>query len=79
MTTGTSLQREWDKILHEMSEEDRSPFGNVKTLGRDQRHILDDILQATREKKEECRGKRWKIKVRGRTIIPHDLREKILV
>jgi hypothetical protein len=74
---GSDARTAWDEALHSLTEEDRAPFQNVETLGKSQRQLLDDVLQATLEKKEECIKKRWKITVRKRTIILHDLLGKM--
>ncbi|KAI1658927.1 hypothetical protein F4813DRAFT_33676 [Daldinia decipiens] len=40
---------------------------------------LNDVLKATNEKKDECIKKRWKVTLKGRTIILRDVLEKIAV
>ncbi|KAF3064541.1 Vegetative incompatibility protein HET-E-1 [Daldinia childiae] len=40
---------------------------------------LTDVLKATNEKKDECIKKRWKVTLKGRTIILRDVLEKIAV
>ncbi|KAK3298835.1 uncharacterized protein B0H64DRAFT_83679 [Chaetomium fimeti] len=69
----------WVAALGTLSEEDRERFTFAKTGQRSARDVLADVLEATRRKKNECIKKRWRVVVRGRSIILRDVLEKISV
>lgn len=41
--------------------------------------LLQDVLDATLEKKEECKKKRWKVTIKGKQVILRDVLEKMAV
>lgn len=41
--------------------------------------MLDELLQAAKDRRDECSRKRWKFQIRGRTIILRDLMDKMII
>lgn len=75
----TDNQNLWDDALKSLKEEDRIKYESILGKGFGHRIILEDILHATEVKKEQCIAQRWKVKIRGKTIIVRDLLEKVAV
>ncbi|KAK8088520.1 hypothetical protein PG997_003481 [Apiospora hydei] len=68
----------WAQAVQSLSDDDREQFGIAQpSSGQDPLGILEDILAATEAKKEESLNKRWKVTVKGRTIIIRDVLEKM--
>ncbi|KAK8055731.1 hypothetical protein PG993_000958 [Apiospora rasikravindrae] len=68
----------WAQAVQSLSDDDREQFGIAQPLsGQDPLSVLEDILAATEAKKEESLNKRWKVTVKGRTIIIRDVLEKM--
>jgi hypothetical protein len=69
----------WAAALERLSHEDRERFSLLKTGQRSAHEVLVGVLEATRQKKDECMKKRWKVVIKGRTIILRDVLEKLSV
>ncbi|KAH8664515.1 hypothetical protein BX600DRAFT_464581 [Xylariales sp. PMI_506] len=67
----------WAEALERLSTEDRGSFSTIETPLNDPQEVLVDVLAAVQAKKEESLRKRWKVVVKGRTIIVRDILEKI--
>jgi hypothetical protein len=67
----------WDEALQTLPEEDRSLYSQILAKGTGHRDVLEDVLNSTLSKKEECKKKRWKVVIKGKTIILRDLLEKM--
>ncbi|KAK7940733.1 uncharacterized protein PG986_013120 [Apiospora aurea] len=68
----------WAQAVQSLSDDDREQFGIAQpSSGQDPLGILEDVLAATEAKKEEPLNKRWKVTVKGRTIIIRDVLEKM--
>ncbi|KAK4213489.1 ankyrin repeat protein [Rhypophila decipiens] len=79
-THPTEPKDKWAAALDTLSAEERERFTSVKdALERDPRNVLVDVLAAANEKKDECMRRRWKLVIKGRTIILRDVLEKISV
>ncbi|KAH7072565.1 hypothetical protein FB567DRAFT_205894 [Paraphoma chrysanthemicola] len=72
-------QNLWDEALQTLPEDDQTKYEGLISKGSGYITILDDILLCTKEKKEQCTKKRWKVRIRGRTIILSDVLEKFAV
>lgn len=72
-------QNLWNEALQTLDEEDRTRYDQILVKGSGHRDVLEDVLGATLEKKEECKKKRWKVLIGGKTIILRDLLEKVAV
>ncbi|KAH6689768.1 hypothetical protein F5X68DRAFT_260368 [Plectosphaerella plurivora] len=67
-------------VAHErLSAEDQKCFDVTAMSDRSPQDVLSDVLAAANKKKDECMKKRWKVTVKGRTIILRDVLEKITV
>jgi hypothetical protein len=69
----------WAEALRTLDKEERSRYEGLVAKGSGCLPILEDLLSATSEKKEECVKKKWKVSIKGRTIILSDLLEKVAV
>ncbi|ROT39647.1 hypothetical protein SODALDRAFT_309087 [Sodiomyces alkalinus F11] len=69
----------WADALEKLSVEDRKRFDVTGIAERSPKDVLADVLEATEKKKRECMRHRWKITIKGRTIILRDVLEKITV
>jgi len=69
----------WAAAVERLCAEDRERFAFAETLERDPSKVLVDVLAATNKKKEECMKRRWKLVIKGGTIILRDVLEKISV
>lgn len=69
----------WAAAVGRLSVVDRERFDFAKTLKRDPSEVLADVLAATNEKKDEFMKRRWKLVIKGHTIILRDVLEKISV
>ncbi|KAF2802118.1 uncharacterized protein BDZ99DRAFT_402102, partial [Mytilinidion resinicola] len=69
----------WDEALHTLEEEDRARYEHLLVKGAGYESVVSDVLNATLEKKEECKKKRWKVSIRGRIIVLRDILEKVAV
>ncbi|KAM7197300.1 hypothetical protein V8F33_005728 [Rhypophila sp. PSN 637] len=79
-TQPTEPKDKWAAALDILSAEERERFVFAKgTSERDPRDVLADVLAAANEKKEECMRRRWKLVIKGRSIILRDVLEKISV
>ncbi|KAK8050110.1 hypothetical protein PG994_011840 [Apiospora phragmitis] len=68
----------WAQAAQSLSADDRERFGIAQSSsGQDPLRLLEDILTATQAKKEESLEKRWKVTLKGRTIIVRDVLEKM--
>jgi hypothetical protein len=72
-------QNLWDQALQTLAKDQRAKYEGLFSKGSGYIAILDDILSATNEKKEQCMKKRWKVSFRGRTIILSDVLDKLAV
>jgi hypothetical protein len=72
-------QNLWDEALQTLPEDDRARYEGLWSKGSSYLTILDEILSTTEEKKQECVRKRWKVSIKGRTIILSDVLEKVAV
>ena len=69
----------WEEALKRLTSEDRERFDLEGSAKRDHLEVLQGVLTAANEKKEESLRKRWRI-VRGKkTIIIRDTLEKVAV
>jgi hypothetical protein len=69
----------WAEALRTLPEEERSKYDGLVNHGSGCLEVLQDLLAVTNERKEECIKKRWKVSIKGRTIILSDLLEKVAV
>lgn len=67
----------WTAALERLKGEGNEDFSLLDTTEQEPLTVLSDILKATTEKKDECIKKRWKVTIKGRTIILRVLLEKI--
>jgi len=68
----------WDTALKSLSDEDLAAFelagrGNIDNP----RLTVDDALTAALSKRDECLKKRWKVRVKGKTIVLRDVLDKL--
>lgn len=71
-------QGKWAAALRALSDEDRQLFENLHLdAQKPALSVLQDVLAATNEKKEECVKKRIKVKIKGREIVIRDVLDKI--
>jgi len=74
-----SFVSRWSQALKELNNEEEEQFQiDLKTIG-DRRTVLANLLNAVNKRKEECLRKRWKIRIKDRTIILRDVFEKLCV
>lgn len=76
---GASKQDIWGEALKVLSEEDKARYDQRLTKGLGQQHLLNNVLEAALVKREECKQRRWKISVKGKSIILRDVLEKMAV
>ncbi|KAK4165517.1 ankyrin repeat protein [Cladorrhinum sp. PSN259] len=69
----------WAVALSRLNREDAKRFDLVRISASKPREILNEVLQAANEKKDESMRKKWKVTIKGRTIILRDVLEKITV
>lgn len=69
----------WAAALDRLSASDQKRFDLAAVRGRTPQDVLTDILAATNKMKDDCMKKRWKVTLKGRTIILRDVLEKITV
>jgi hypothetical protein len=74
-----SCQNLWEEALETLAEEEKSKYQGLVSKGSGHITILDDILLATTEKKEQCIEKRWKISIRGRIVVLSDVLAKLAI
>ncbi|KAL6863996.1 hypothetical protein J3F83DRAFT_182220 [Trichoderma novae-zelandiae] len=67
----------WAKALQKLGEEDQAQFELALKSVDDPRSILSSVLAATNKRKEECMKKRWKLSIKGQTVIVRDVLEKL--
>ncbi|KAI1754330.1 hypothetical protein F4782DRAFT_539160 [Xylaria castorea] len=69
----------WEQALQRLIKEYEKQFHLLKKSLGEPRKVLDDVLAAANERKEECVRKRWRLVINGRTIYIRDVLEKISV
>ncbi|KAI0481698.1 hypothetical protein F4859DRAFT_475673 [Xylaria cf. heliscus] len=69
----------WEQALQRLRKEDQERFNAVNRSSDEPRKVLDDVLAAANERKEECLKKRWRLVINGRTIYIRDVLEKLSV
>lgn len=69
----------WAAALERLSHEDRERFNSATTAQSNAHDVLLGVLEATRRKKDECMDKRWKVVIKGRSIVLRDVVDKISV
>ncbi|KAK6951746.1 hypothetical protein Daesc_006269 [Daldinia eschscholtzii] len=69
----------WTLAIEQLRKQEGDRFELYDLSKREPLETLTEVLKATNEKKDECIKKRWKVTVRGRTIILRDVLEKIAV
>ncbi len=69
----------WEAAISRLSHEDRERFGVTKASQQKPHDVLVEVLKAVNEKKDESMKRRWKVVVKGRTIILRDVLEKVSV
>ncbi|PTB68604.1 hypothetical protein BBK36DRAFT_49405 [Trichoderma citrinoviride] len=67
----------WAKALQKLSKEDQAQFELASKSIDDPKSVLSNVLVATNKRKEECLKKRWKLSIKGQTVILRDVLEKI--
>jgi hypothetical protein len=67
----------WAEALQRLSKEDRAQFELAQKGIEDPKSVLSNVLEATNKRKEECMKKRWKLVIKGQTIIVRDILEKL--
>lgn len=67
----------WAAALESLVDAEKERFNLATAHDRTPQEVLSDVLEAANQKKTECMQKRWKIKVKGRTIILRDVLGKI--
>ncbi|PTB48811.1 hypothetical protein M431DRAFT_127355 [Trichoderma harzianum CBS 226.95] len=73
---GRSASR-WAAALQRLSKEDQTQFELAQNGIDDPKSVLSNVLTATNKRKEECMKKRWKLVIKGQTIIIRDILEKL--
>lgn len=73
---GRSASR-WAEALQRLSKEDQTQFELAQKGIDDPKSVLSNVLTATNKRKEECMKKRWKLVIKGQTIIIRDILEKL--
>lgn len=73
---GRSASR-WAEALQRLSKEDQTQFELAQKGIDDPISILSNVLTATNKRKEDCMKKRWKLVIKGQTIIIRDILEKL--
>lgn len=73
---GRSASR-WAEALLRLSKEDQTQFELAQSGIDDPKSVLSNVLTATNKRKEECMKKRWKLVIKGQTIIIRDVLEKL--
>lgn len=67
----------WAEALQRLSKEDQTQFELAQKGIDDPISILSNVLTATNKRKEDCMKKRWKLVIKGQTIIIRDIVEKL--
>lgn len=73
---GRSASR-WAEALQRLNKEDQTQFELAQKGIDDPKSVLCNVLAATNKRKEECMKKRWKLVIKGQTIIIRDILEKL--
>ncbi|KAM0264340.1 hypothetical protein ACHAQJ_000830 [Trichoderma viride] len=76
-TSESKSASRWAEALQRLSEEDRAQFELAQKGIDDPKSVLSNVLKATNKRKEECMKKRWKLVIKGQTIIVRDILEKL--
>ncbi|KAK4225942.1 hypothetical protein QBC38DRAFT_529985 [Podospora fimiseda] len=71
--------RVWAAALSRLSQKDTQRFDLAKTSRSNPRKMLKEVLKAANDKKDESMKKRWKVVIKGCTIILRDVLDKITV
>ncbi|KAK4204557.1 hypothetical protein QBC40DRAFT_336757 [Triangularia verruculosa] len=71
----------WTTALERLGETEIKGFGmnTIQGLKGSHKEVLTGVLVAIQERKDECIKKRWKVVIRGRTLILRDVLEKVSV
>ncbi|KAI1799968.1 hypothetical protein F4811DRAFT_541451 [Daldinia bambusicola] len=69
----------WTLAIEKLRKQEGGRFELDDLLQQEPLETLTDVLKATNEKKNECIKKRWKVTLKGHTIILRDVLEKIAV
>lgn len=64
----------WEEALKSLGDEERKALDPV---GKDSVGVLEDLLKVVERRKTEAMFKRWKIAIRGKTIVIRDVFDKI--
>lgn len=67
----------WAEALQKLSKEDQAQFELALQSLDDPKSVLSNVLAATNKRKEECKKKRWKLSIKGQTVIMRDVLEKL--
>jgi hypothetical protein len=67
----------WAEALQKLSKEDQAQFELALKSLDDPKSVLSSVLAATDTRKEECKKKRWKLSIKGQTVIMRDVLEKL--
>lgn len=66
----------WAAAIEAISSKDLECLSRANTEHLSHRQIVSDILETATEKKRDCSKKRWKVKIKDRTIVLRDVLEK---
>ncbi|KAI1128059.1 hypothetical protein F5Y10DRAFT_292341 [Nemania abortiva] len=70
----------WEQALQRLKKEDQEQFERIKNSSDKHSEVLDTVLVAANERKEECLRKKWKVAtINGRKIYIRDILEKLSV
>ncbi|OTA07712.1 hypothetical protein A9Z42_0086230 [Trichoderma parareesei] len=67
----------WAEALQKLGKEDQAQFELALKSLDDLKSVLSNVLAATDIRKEECKKKRWKLSIKGQTVIMRDVLEKL--
>jgi len=67
----------WDKAFDGLCEDDRSALTVTDSGNNHAKIAVDDVLAAALAKRDECLKKRWKIRIKGKTIVIRDVLDKL--
>jgi hypothetical protein len=67
----------WEEAYQLLNAKQQASLEVVRRQIQDPRIEVNQVLQAANSKKDECLKKRWKISLKGRTIILRDVLEKV--
>jgi hypothetical protein len=67
----------WARALDKLDNKDKKLIGEL-TLRPTGTSLMDDIVNLTIKKRDECEKKRWKFSLNGKDVILRDVAEKVI-